>query len=120
MYELISVDRFCSSIREQTISLYTQILEFQIRLARQFSHAGFFRGIRDLVTADDWSEMTNNIKQIDESIHTMLSEWSHKTIQHIDQTVSSIQENVDKSLALVMDIKKDMNVRLQPANILRT
>ncbi|RAH51180.1 uncharacterized protein BO95DRAFT_378684 [Aspergillus brunneoviolaceus CBS 621.78] len=76
------------------------VLEYQIRLARQFSRSGLFQGIRDLVTADDWLGMTTKIKQTDGSIHTMLAEWSQKTILHIDKTVSSLQEKMDESLSL--------------------
>lgn len=108
---MTSVDSFCSSIREQTIALYTQVLEYQIRLARQFSRSGLFQGIRDLVTADDWLGMTTKIKQTDGSIHTMLAEWSQKTILHIDKTVSSLQEKMDESLSLSCGIKQDVNVR---------
>ncbi|PYI24418.1 hypothetical protein BO99DRAFT_321342 [Aspergillus violaceofuscus CBS 115571] len=108
---MTSVDRFCSSIREQTISLFKQVLEYQIRLARQFSRSGLFQGIRDMVTADDWLGMTTNVEQIDKSIHTMLAEWSQKTIQHIDATVASMQEKMDKSLSLAIGIKKDMNIQ---------
>ncbi|RAK81228.1 WD40 repeat-like protein [Aspergillus fijiensis CBS 313.89] len=107
---MTSVDSFCSSIREQTIALYTQVLEYQIRLARQFSRSGLFQGIRDLVTADDWLGMTTKIKQTDGSIHTMLAEWSQKTILHIDKTVSSLQEKMDESLSLSCGIKQDMNI----------
>ncbi|PYI36163.1 hypothetical protein BP00DRAFT_474846 [Aspergillus indologenus CBS 114.80] len=92
-------------------SLFKQVLEYQIRLARQFSRAGLFQGIRDMVTADDWLGMTTNIEQIDKSIHTMLAEWSQKTIQHIDATVASMQEKMDKSLSLAIGIKKDMNIQ---------
>lgn len=102
------MDRFCNSLREQTISLYSLILEYQIRLARQFSHSGVFRGIRDLAIADDWPGMVKEIESIDNSIHTMLAEWSYKTIQHIDEAISSLDEKLDKSLA---SLKIDLKVR---------
>lgn len=105
---MANTERFCSSLREQTINLYSQVLEYQIRLARQFRHTALARGIRDIVTADNWLEMATKIRQTDESIHTMLTEWSHKTIQHIDEVVSSLEEKLEESLS---SIKHDLNVR---------
>ena len=44
-------------LRTNTISLYSDILKYQMYIACQYSRAGFFRLIRDLVAADDWKGM---------------------------------------------------------------
>lgn len=54
--------------QDQIVSLYSQILEFQIRLVSYYFRRGFTRYTRDIVTADDWKAMKTNIDASHEGI----------------------------------------------------
>lgn len=79
-------------VRKQTIGLYTQILEYQIRLCKQISRSGFLQYMRDVVTADD-------------SIRNLPQTLSEKAVGEIDCKVDSMSKKVDDSLALALEIK---------------
>ncbi len=50
------------------VTLYSQIMEFQIRMACYYSRRGWRRYIRDLFTSDDWQEMQSSIHDSDNNI----------------------------------------------------
>ncbi|KAL9108807.1 MAG: hypothetical protein Q9227_006464 [Pyrenula ochraceoflavens] len=54
--------------QDQIVTLYGQILEFQIRLISYYSRHGFTRYARDVFTADDWKAMKTSIDASHESI----------------------------------------------------
>ena len=58
--------------QDQIVILYSQILEFQMRLVSYYFRSGFTRYTRDLVTADDWKAMKTSIEASHEGIHGKL------------------------------------------------
>lgn len=95
-------------LRERTITLYSQVLEYQIRLTKQLSRSGLFQYMRDIATADDWKEMLTEIKCTDKSIEDILGDWSKKTVQEIHAELTSMKHEVERQLNIVLDT---INVR---------
>ncbi|GMF72733.1 unnamed protein product [Aspergillus oryzae] len=90
-------------LRERTITLYSQVLEYQIRLTKQLSRSGLFQYMRDIATADDWKEMLTEIKCTDKSIEDILGDWSKKTVQEIHAELTSMKHEVERQLNIVLD-----------------
>src|SRR5271170_251937 len=49
--------------QSKIVGLYSQILEFQIRMTYYYSRHGLNRYMRDLVTSDDWQEIQTAIDE---------------------------------------------------------
>ncbi|GAB1205469.1 hypothetical protein APSETT445_004145 [Aspergillus pseudonomiae] len=90
-------------LRERTITLYSQVLEYQIRLTKQLSRYGLIQYMRDIATADDWKEMLTEIKHTDKSIEELLGDWSKKTVQEIHAELFSMKREVEGRLNIVLD-----------------
>jgi hypothetical protein len=64
-----------TNAQSKIVSLYSQILEFQVRLAYYYSRQGWNRYFRDVVTSDDWRGMQTAIeasrKAIGEQVRTI-------------------------------------------------
>ncbi|KAE8376302.1 hypothetical protein BDV26DRAFT_294231 [Aspergillus bertholletiae] len=90
-------------LRERTIALYSQVLEYQIRLAKQLSRSGLFQYMRDIATADNWKEMLTEIKHTDKVIEEILGDWSKKTVQEIHTELFSMKCEVEGRLNTVLD-----------------
>jgi N-terminal domain of NWD NACHT-NTPase len=56
-----SVEGLRESLAKRTISLYTDILEYQIRAALQYSRSTFLRGLRNEVALDRWKSKVKDI-----------------------------------------------------------
>ncbi|OCK75173.1 hypothetical protein K432DRAFT_274329, partial [Lepidopterella palustris CBS 459.81] len=94
-----------NSFKAKTIELYSQILKYQIQLTRQYSRSGLFRFLRDCVVADDWNIMLADLKKTEENINKDLRAFGSNTLKLIDDKVSELQNQADKSWALLMDTK---------------
>ncbi|EIT74723.1 WD40 repeat protein [Aspergillus oryzae 3.042] len=97
------ISKFGLRLRERTINLYSQVLEYQIRLTKQLSRSGLFQYMRDIATADDWKEMLTEIKRTDKSIEDILGDWSKKTVQEIHAEITSMKREVERQLNIVLD-----------------
>ncbi|KAK6815870.1 hypothetical protein RU639_009205 [Aspergillus parasiticus] len=95
--------KFGLRLRERTITLYSQVLEYQIRLTKQLSRSGLFQYMRDIATADDWKEMLTEIKRTDKSIEDILGDWSKKTVQEIHAELASMKREVEMQLNIILD-----------------
>ena len=100
------------------MELYSQILKYQIQLAQQCSRSGLFRFLRDLVVADNWKVIIIDLKKTEERINKDLSTFGSNTLEGIDDKVSELQNQADKSWALLMKTKVDVEART-PFNRLR-
>ncbi|EER45012.1 predicted protein [Histoplasma capsulatum H143] len=94
-----------ASFRAKTISIYSQILKYQISLSQQCSRSGLFRFLRDYVIADDWQGMLESIKGTEEDISRVLDSFDSRTLKKIDEQVSVLRSNADKSLDLLLETK---------------
>ena len=98
-------------MRIKTVKVYSQILEYQLRLARQCSHAGLFRFLRDVAKVDDWKAKLTDLKTMEESINKDLRTLGGHTLIAIDDKVSELQNLASKSLALLGETRVAVEVR---------
>ncbi|KAF4631978.1 hypothetical protein G7Y89_g6154 [Cudoniella acicularis] len=82
-----------TSFRAKTIELYSQILKYQIQLAQQYSRSGMFRLLRDF---------------IENRITKDLSAFNSNTLKVVRDKVIELQGRAEKSLALLMETKADV------------
>ncbi|OCK83071.1 WD40 repeat-like protein [Lepidopterella palustris CBS 459.81] len=94
----------------KTVKLYSQILEYQIRLACQCSRRTLSRYFRDVVLADDWKAMLAEVKGFEQSIIKDLREIDGYTMKVIDNKIS---ESLDLQIRLREKIESiEKNQRL--------
>ncbi|OJD19429.1 hypothetical protein AJ78_00603 [Emergomyces pasteurianus Ep9510] len=93
------------SFKTKAVSVYSQILRYQISLSQQYSRSGLFRFLRDIVIADDWQGMLKSIKGTEESISKVLDTFDSRTLKIIGEQVAILRNNADKSLSLLLDTK---------------
>lgn len=87
------------SVAEGTLQLYSLILEFQIRLAFQYSRPSLLRGLRNLVLADGWGDLRTQIDElhttIDEKIRSLNYEKISNDLSHQKVQLAQILKNLD-------------------------
>ncbi|KKZ62642.1 hypothetical protein EMCG_03052 [[Emmonsia] crescens] len=94
-----------ASFRAKAVSIYSQILKYQISLSQQYSRSGLFRFLRDCVIADDWQGMLESIKGTEEGISKVLDTFDSRTLKMIGEQVAILQNKADESLNLLLDTK---------------
>jgi hypothetical protein len=97
-------------LRTKTVNLYSQIIKYQIYLARQYSRAGFFRFLRDLALADDWKAMLNTIKKTEESVVKDLETLDSGAIENIQTNMLNLQGKADNILAGLSGVRAEVEV----------
>ncbi|OCK74936.1 hypothetical protein K432DRAFT_409446 [Lepidopterella palustris CBS 459.81] len=60
-----SVANLKKQFESRSIKLYTRVLEYQLRLTRQYSRHRFFRYTRNLASKDGWATMLEEIKKFE-------------------------------------------------------
>ncbi|KAK2778994.1 hypothetical protein FQN52_002663 [Onygenales sp. PD_12] len=106
-----------TSFRTKTVNLYSQILKYQIQLSRQLSRPGIFRFLRDCVLADDWQDMLEGIKTLEESIDKDLATLGNTVLKTINEKISVLRDNADKTLNLLLETKSGVE-RINQAQLL--
>ena len=99
-----------TQLRTKTIDLYSQILKYQIHLARQYSRAGFFRFLRDLFVVDRWKEMFGTLKETEESINKDLQILDIEALGNIDLNMSRLQGKADDILTGLSGVRNEVEV----------
>jgi hypothetical protein len=97
-------------LRKNTALLYSQILKYQINLACQYSRAGFFRFLRDVIVADNWKDMLQALKATEENIRRDLNLLDRVTLDKIDLDIASLHGKADGMLAEVKEVRTDIKV----------
>lgn len=90
------------SFQAKTIHLYSQILKYQIQLARHYSRPGFFRLLRKSLAVDDWVDMRTQLEKTEESIDKDLRTQSKDILHKIAKKVLELQNKASDSLELLM------------------
>jgi len=97
------------SFEKKTIQLYSQILEYQIRLARQCSRSSAVRILRDLAIVDDWQVLLAGVKKTVDNIEPFLRildgnklSESNKQINELVDSQMKIQTGVEVSFPFKM------------------
>jgi hypothetical protein len=101
-----------ASFRGQTVELYSQILKYQIKLAHQYARSGFFRFLRGLAVIDNWNVMLEDLKKKEEGINKILGAFGSKSLRTIEDKVSEIQRNAEKSLTILTEARAYVEVWL--------
>jgi hypothetical protein len=99
------------SFTTQFVKLYTQILQYQIRLTRQYSRLGVFRYLRDAVIVDDWKTMLADVKTTEEIIRHGIDAVDSHTLSRMDNALARLQKRADEMFAVQMKIKGQVEVR---------
>ena len=100
-----------NSFKDKTVHLYSQILKYQIQLARQCSRERLFRLLRDIVVLDDWKVLLTDLEKTEELINKDLSTFGSNALKAVDNKVSELQNQAEKSWALLMETKAGVEVR---------
>ncbi|KAL5360217.1 hypothetical protein BJX96DRAFT_175081 [Aspergillus floccosus] len=95
------------SIRAQTVKLYAQILEFQIRLAQHFCKTGFYRFVDDLGVSDDWNDLLETITSIDNQITRDLDALGRRALKDIHREVDEMRRQLGGSLDLMAEVRDE-------------
>jgi hypothetical protein len=99
-----------TQLRTKTVSLYSQILKYQIHLVHQYSRAGFFRFLRDLIVADDWKGMLGTLRGTEESIKQDLQRLDSDALRNVDLKVSRLRGKVDDILTRLNEVRSLVKV----------
>jgi hypothetical protein len=102
--------RLARLVRDKVISLYSQILKYQIYVFRQYSRAGFFRFLRDVVVADNWKEMLKALKETESAIRRNLTELDTNVLRQVNIEVSKLQEKANEILSGLDEIRSEVEV----------
>jgi N-terminal domain of NWD NACHT-NTPase len=93
-----------TSLRKQTTTLYSEILKYQIKIARQYSRPGYFRFVRDLVEADPWTTMLKDVIDTEKARNNILDDLVRGSVQWIQDQMSKLALDLAES-------SKDIKVR---------
>ncbi|PGH10423.1 hypothetical protein GX51_00182 [Blastomyces parvus] len=94
-----------ASFRAQAVSIYSQILKYQISLSQQYTRSGLSRFLRDCVIADDWQSLLESIKATEEGISKVLDTLDSRALKMIGEQVAILRNNADDALSALLDTK---------------
>lgn len=89
-------EKITLSLQSKIISLYSQALLCYIRLVRHYSRRTLFRSVRDLVVADDWESLLDDLKGIESQIDKDIQSLTGQTIQSMDTMVRGMVDKLDE------------------------
>ncbi|KAJ6011356.1 hypothetical protein N7451_002768 [Penicillium sp. IBT 35674x] len=92
-----------ASIRSQTVKLYVAVLRYQMRLTQHFAQSGLLRFFTDLKMTDDWDNMLQNIRKIDESINRELNTLSSNTLRQVEREVQRLHGEMAESRYVIRE-----------------
>ena len=97
-------------LRTNTISLYLDILKYQMYIACQYSRAGFFRFIRDLVAADDWKGMLGSLKETENTIGRDIKTINSSVLGIYGVNLTELQGKADDILIELSEVRSEVEV----------
>lgn len=94
-----------NGFEENTIKLYRTILEFQIRVSRQYSESWATRYGRDVIKADDWAGLKNQISMLESKCTILARDLSLEKVEvglqsselHIQQGFEQMQKELART-----------------------
>lgn len=98
-------------MKAKTINLYKEILKYQMRLAKHYSHSGLFRFVKDLAALDNWKDMVKSIAEIDGDIKEDLEFLSGHALKEIGNRIEDLQRQMGASLDLITQARDEAKVR---------
>src|SRR5271170_7901773 len=104
MLELIA------DVQKKITALYSQILEFQIRMACHYSSNSWKRYVRDLITSDDWQGMKKAIDISDSGIKEELDIIADVHLDSVlSEQTSQFQKFSEKAMPLLESLQSSLN-----------
>lgn len=100
-----------ASLKAKTINLYKEVLKYQMRLAKQYSHSSSFRFLKDSVAVDNWKDMLQSITEIDQNIKDDLEFLGGHALKTIDNKLENLQRQMGTSLDLITEARDEAKVR---------
>ncbi|KAJ5540072.1 hypothetical protein N7513_008404 [Penicillium frequentans] len=97
------LDELGASIRSQTVKLYVAVLRYQMRLAQHFAQSGLLRFFTDLKMTDDWDNMLQNLKKVDESINRELNTLSSNTLRQVEREIQKLHDEMEESRYMIRE-----------------
>jgi hypothetical protein len=82
-----------------------------MRLAKQYSHSGLFRFVKDLAAPDNWKNMLESITEIDSDIKEDLEFLGGHALKEIGNTIENLQRQMSASLDLITEARDEAKVR---------
>lgn len=79
-------------------------------IACQYSRAGFFRFIRDLVAADDWKSMLGSLKEIETTISRDIKTVNSSALGTIGVNLTELQGKADDMLIGLSEVRSEVEV----------
>jgi recombinational DNA repair ATPase RecF len=80
-------------------------------MVRQYSRAGVFRFLRDVIVVDKWADLEAQIKAKEQSIEEDLRKIDSKTLNVMDSKLSQVGDKVEQSLTLLKEFAVKFEVR---------
>lgn len=111
-----AVKNLNESFQAKIIHLYSQILKYQIQLARHYSRPGLFRLLRNSVAVDDWADMRTQLEKTEESIDKDLRTHRKDILNKIAERIFELQNKATDSLDLLMQHTAAITVKIHLAN----
>jgi len=102
------VEHLKVSFTSRIVKLYIQVLQYQIRFARQYSRLGLFQYLRDVIVVDNWKTMLADLKKAEEIIRFDLGAVDGHTLMKIDDSLAKLRKQADKMFTLQMETKAQL------------
>ncbi|KAJ5609901.1 hypothetical protein N7528_009167 [Penicillium herquei] len=107
-----SIEKLNSSIRSQTVRLYTAVLKFQMRLAKHYLKSGVYRFLEDVIAVNDWNGMMQTITDLDKYITDDLRALSDQALQDIQNKMNDLQNDLGGLLDLTIEARDEAKVNI--------
>ncbi|KAJ5108770.1 hypothetical protein N7456_005445 [Penicillium angulare] len=115
----INTQELHEKTREKLVDIYSQVLQYQIFLIRQYSRVAVSRFVRDVLTIDGWVDKRDSIKKLEDAMNKDLCIINQDTVAKIDQHISQLQQKSDAVLAGMQEVQKDVKSLGQNAQLKR-
>lgn len=79
-------------------------------IACQYSRAGFFRFIRDLVAADDWKGMLGSLKETENTIGRDIKTIDSSALRTTGDNLTELQGKADDMLIGLSKVQSEVEV----------
>ena len=82
------------------MKLFSLILETQIRLARHYSTSLVWRFMNDLVIADDWHALLEQLNKLDTQINHALSDFDRDAMDALRKQFTEMELNLSSKITV--------------------
>jgi hypothetical protein len=102
------------SFRNKTVTLYSTILEYQIRLAVYCSRKSVSRYFSDVLIHDDWKQLLTDVEDVEKNIDSDLRRVDSYRMKEVDKRMLKQIQISNYILASMDNIIDRLEARLAP------